>query len=68
MMEMTMHHAEATAADWLELASEARELADDPRCTPESREYLERAAMEYEVAAIAAHISERIPVRTGGRP
>jgi hypothetical protein len=60
--------AEATAADWLELAAEARELADDPRCTPEGREYLERAAMEYEVAAIAAHISERIPVRMGGRP
>jgi hypothetical protein len=64
----TMHHAEATAADWLDLAAEARDLADDPRCSDESREYLDRAAMEYEIAAIAAHIAERTPMRTGKLP
>jgi hypothetical protein len=47
-----MHHAEATASDWLELAAEERHLADDPRCTAECREYHERAAMDYEVEAV----------------
>lgn len=60
-----MPHAEATADDWLELAAEERQLADDPRCTAECREYHERAAMDYEVAAIAAHIAERMPQKEG---
>ncbi len=63
-----MHHAEATAADWLELAAEARANADDPRCTPESRDFLDRAAMDYEIAAIAVHLAERTHMRTGRLP
>jgi hypothetical protein len=65
---MTMHHAEVTADDWIELAAEARAAADDPRCSAECREYHERAATDYEVAAIAAHIADRMPIRTGGAP
>lgn len=60
-----MHHAEVTADDWLDLAAESRAMADDPRCSDECREYHERAAMDYEVAAIAAHIAERMPQKEG---
>jgi plasmid stabilization system protein ParE len=64
----TTHYAEATAADWLELAAEARGLADEPGTSPESRDHYGRAALEYEIAAIAAHLAERTPMRTGRTP
>jgi hypothetical protein len=57
-----MHHAEATSDDWLELAAEARRLADDPGISPECREYHERAAVDFEIAAIAARLAGRIPL------
>jgi hypothetical protein len=39
-----MHHAEATASDWLDLAAEERHLADAPGITAERRELSRRAA------------------------
>lgn len=57
-----MHHAEAIATDWLELAHEMREMAERPETTDERREMYLRSAMHYEVEAICAHIAARTPM------
>jgi hypothetical protein len=47
-----MPHAEVTASDWIEMAAEARRLADAPGCTAECREYHEHAAMDSQTSEI----------------
>jgi hypothetical protein len=47
-----MPHAEVTASDWIEMAAEARRLADAPGCTAERREMYLRTTMHYEVEAV----------------
>jgi hypothetical protein len=68
MMEVTMHHAEAIPTDWLELAEETRRLSEADGISDERREMLVRSAMHYEVEALAAHLFERIPMKTEDIP
>lgn len=57
-----MHHAEAIANGWLELAHEMRAMADAADTTDERREMYLRSALRYEVEALAAHVAARTPM------
>lgn len=51
-------HAEALPTDWMELAREMRALSEAPGISAERRELYLRAAMHYEVEALAAHFRD----------